>query len=120
MFLSGYMAACAMMNAGASVIGALSYPIGTLFNVPHGMAGGILLPSVIEHVAAKRGHEMFELIHEIYDDIGVPNDFSSYGITKKDIPTIVRATWEQRREAVGNTPFMLGEADLKAIMEKVV
>lgn len=45
--LGAYLAARALCNSGSGIAGALSYPLGVLYGVPHGIAGGIFLPDAI-------------------------------------------------------------------------
>lgn len=47
--LGAYLAGIALMNSGSGPAGAISYPLGTNFQIPHGLAGGIILPFLINH-----------------------------------------------------------------------
>ena len=39
--LGAYLAGIALMNSGSGPAGAISYPLGTNFQIPHGLAGWI-------------------------------------------------------------------------------
>ncbi|MDD1664843.1 MAG: iron-containing alcohol dehydrogenase, partial [Methanomicrobiales archaeon] len=51
--LGAYLAGISLMNSGSGPAGALSYPLGVHFRVPHGLAGGIFLPPLVGHNVAK-------------------------------------------------------------------
>ncbi len=111
MLLGSYFAAAALFNSGSGVSGALSYPIGVHYHVPHGIAGGITLPSLVSF-NVERGWDHFgdlvdlvapsgaaedagaksrrfrELIDEMYYEIGVPNDFSTWHLGINDLPRL--------------------------------
>lgn len=61
-----YLAGIALMNGGSGPAGALSYPLGVNFNEPHGLAGAVFLPHIVEH-NVKMGYdyrELFDVIDE--------------------------------------------------------
>ena len=49
------------MNSGAGPAGALSYPLGVYFDVPHGMAGSVFLPAVIKY-NVDNGYNEYSLV----------------------------------------------------------
>lgn len=49
MMLASYIAGVALMNSGSGPTGALSYILGSNFQVPHGIAGATFLPHIIKH-----------------------------------------------------------------------
>ena len=59
-----YLAGISLFNAGAGPAGAFSYSLGVRYKVPHGIAGAVFLPHVVEHNAEK-GYDysdLFDLI----------------------------------------------------------
>ncbi len=48
MLFGAYLAGIALYNAGSGPAGALSYPLGVVCKVPHGIAGGFVLPYLIQ------------------------------------------------------------------------
>ena len=48
MALASLYAGISLANAGVTAVHALAYPLGGEFNVPHGIANGLLLPHVME------------------------------------------------------------------------
>ena len=48
MLFGAYLAGVSLFNAGSGPAGAMSYPLGVIYKVPHGIAGGIILPYLIK------------------------------------------------------------------------
>jgi alcohol dehydrogenase len=55
-----YLAGISLINSGSGPAGALSYPLGVHFKVPHGMAGAVFIPHIIWH-NIKAGYDYSEL-----------------------------------------------------------
>lgn len=49
MLFGANLAGISLFNSGSGPAGALSYPLGVVFKVPHGIAGGFILPYLIKH-----------------------------------------------------------------------
>jgi alcohol dehydrogenase class IV len=68
MLLGSYFAGISLFNSGSGPAGALSYPLGVIFKVPHGIAGGFILPYLIEFNVQNGYDEYKELYDHIFDD----------------------------------------------------
>lgn len=79
MQLGAYLAGIALFNTGSGPTGAMSYSLGVHFKVPHGIAGGIFLPYVVEH-NVKLGLDLSDLYYCI-DGVDIMTDSN----TKSDI-----------------------------------
>jgi alcohol dehydrogenase len=115
-----YLAGIALINSGSGVAGALSYPLGVHFNVPHGMAGAVFIAHVIRHnVNAgydfselydliegadrtlpknRKNEEFSEQMFALCKFLEVPKNLGVYGVNAKtvdlflnDIPSLERA-----------------------------
>ncbi|KAF0135220.1 MAG: alcohol dehydrogenase [Candidatus Saganbacteria bacterium] len=65
------LAGIALMNSGAGPAGALSYPLGVYFNVPHGLAGSVFLPEVIRF-NVQNGYNEYEQLYDLaFPDSGL-------------------------------------------------
>ncbi|NPA26109.1 MAG: iron-containing alcohol dehydrogenase [Chloroflexi bacterium] len=53
-----YLAGAALMNASAGPAGALSYPLGVFYHIPHGLAGAFFLQHILPY-NLKRGYTDF-------------------------------------------------------------
>jgi alcohol dehydrogenase len=63
--LGAHLAAIALFNSGSGIAGALSYPIGVHFNVPHGIGGAVFLASVVDFNVAGGYTDYAELLDEV-------------------------------------------------------
>lgn len=115
-----YLAGIALINSGSGVAGALSYPLGVLYKVPHGMAGAVFISHVIRH-NVNAGYD-FSGLYDLIDDtdrnlpkneknevfcermfvlcrtLGVPETLGEYGVNTgtvdlliNEIPSLERA-----------------------------
>lgn len=103
MLLASYLAGMALANAGVTAVHALAYPLGALFDIPHGVANGTLLPHVMRYnapgnaekfasVAEAMGYNTYglatreaselasEAVSRLAEDIGMPGGLSELGI----------------------------------------
>jgi alcohol dehydrogenase class IV len=107
LLLGSYLAGAALFNSGSGIAGALSYPIGVHFNVPHGIGGGIFLESVIEYNILKgysyyadllsmidneegltidrKNKKFFYLMRGLFERLNVPKYLDNWGITKNNV-----------------------------------
>jgi alcohol dehydrogenase len=101
--LGAYYAGISLFNTGSGIAGAMSYPLGVHYKVPHGIGGGMFaLPVVQYNVAngfydyqflydliedadlsldpkAKCDH-FLQLMEELFGSLKVPKSLSSFGI----------------------------------------
>ncbi len=110
--LGAYLAGVALFNSGSGISGALSYPIGVHFKVPHGIGGAVFLASVVEY-NIKRGYTDYaelldriecnpgmslaekskyfaELFRALSDKLGVPKYLDQWGITRANLKEVAR------------------------------
>ena len=97
--LGAYLAGISLMNSGSGPAGALSYILGTHFKVPHGLAGAIFLPHIIEY-NIKNGYdykelynknEMFsEKLFELCQKLGVPSNLREFGVNEENIDILLK------------------------------
>jgi alcohol dehydrogenase class IV len=65
MLFGAYLAGISLFNSGSGPAGALSYPLGVVFKVPHGIAGGFVLPYLIQHNVQANYLDYAELYNQI-------------------------------------------------------
>ncbi|TAN45244.1 MAG: iron-containing alcohol dehydrogenase [Nitrospirae bacterium] len=107
LLLGSYLAGAALFNSGSGIAGALSYPIGVHFKVPHGIGGAIFLSSVVEFNVSKGYYDYSELLDlvepcsglsakakaekfsvlmkDLSIKLGVPDYLDQWGITKDNV-----------------------------------
>ena len=66
MLFGAYLAGIALFNSGSGPAGALSYPLGVIGKVPHGIAGGCILPHLIQFNVSKGYYEYAELYDSLF------------------------------------------------------
>lgn len=78
-----YLAGIALINSGSGVAGALSYPLGVYFKVPHGIAGAVFIAHVVKH-NVKAGYDYSEL-YDLIDlaDRTLPKNLKNEQFTEK-------------------------------------
>ena len=125
---------------------AISYPITSFFNVPHGHAVALSLPSMIvfnsevsrkdildprgikyvkktmkeliSMIGATTFNEAKELIKQLMEDIGLETKLKNLGIkTEEDINLIIKNGFNPDR--VKNNPRKLTEVELRRILEEI-
>ncbi len=107
-----YLAGISLFNAGAGPAGAFSYSLGVHFRVPHGIAGAVFLPFVIEH-NARKGYdysELYDLIEgadttisakeksrlfvqrffDLYDRVNLKCNLAQFGVTPENSGPLLR------------------------------
>lgn len=112
LLLGSYLAAIALFNSGSGISGALSYPLGVHFKVPHGIGGGIFLASVVEYNVQHGYHDYAALLdlielhpdwsltqksirfskimRELSEKLLVPEYLDQWGITKNNLEDVER------------------------------
>ncbi|TES89241.1 MAG: iron-containing alcohol dehydrogenase [Desulfobacteraceae bacterium] len=107
-FLSGV----ALMHSGTGPAAALSYPLSVHFKVPHGLGGGVFLPSVVEHNVrhgyteyaslldlgisdgVKAAESFLQEINATWKKLGIPGNLGMLGVKTTDADLIVKETME--------------------------
>jgi len=68
MLLGAYQAGISLMNSGSGPSGAISYALGTVCKIPHGIAGGMTLPFLIKH-NVQHGYTDYTQLYDLIDGI---------------------------------------------------
>ena len=123
-------AGLAMLNSSGGPASGISYPLGVHFKVPHGFAGGLLLPAVIRENlklgyegyaffedADAKGWKFLTRLENLYLEIGAPTNFSSWGFTSdSDLDLIVKLTLEQRAANLKLNPVSFSEKNVRNVL----
>ncbi len=140
MAIGSLYAGIALANAGVTAVHALAYPLGGEFNVPHGIANGLLLPFVMEfnvmgnipkfaQIARLLGErvENLPLLAQAYQaaeavkmlsrDLPVPQTLTELNIPKGAIPAMAEAAVKITR-LMNNNPRQMSAQDAAGIYEK--
>ena len=111
MAVAQYIAGMAFSNVGLGLVHGMAHPLGSLFDVPHGVANALLLPTIMEWnmpacldkypaIAEAMGVDISGMTREeaaqaacdavkaLSIKVGIPQHLSEINITEKDIPAL--------------------------------
>ena len=139
--LGAYLAGISLINSGAGPAGALSYPLGVHFKVPHGFAGAVFLPYIVKH-NVKKGYdysELYDLIEntdksingkeknqlfaeklvELCNKLGVPSTLRVFNVDENNIGILLEET-EHLDKAFAQNPIPFSVEDGKGLLMKLI
>ena len=137
--LGSYFAGISLFNSSSGIASGLSYPLGVHYKIPHGICGGMFLPSVVKYNIEKGYYEyadlydhtfeqrkdlsplekskiVFNSLEQLFEDLNVPKSLSEFGITKKDYDHIVEIT-QGLQGAFDQNPIPLDVKDVGKIID---
>ena len=111
MALAQYVAGMAFSNVGLGVVHGMAHPMGSLFDIPHGVANALLLPTVMEFNAPVALDKYVEIakamdaykpgmtkqeaaaaackaVRDLAIEVGIPQHLSDLGIKESDIDAL--------------------------------
>ena len=111
MALAQYIAAQAFSNVGLGLVHGMAHPMGSLFDIPHGVANALLLPTIMEYnmpcciekygvIARTMGVDTTGMTPEqaaqtacdavkaLAIRVGIPQHLSELGIKEENIPAL--------------------------------
>jgi alcohol dehydrogenase class IV len=113
LLLGAYLAGAALFNSGSGIAGAMSYPLGVTYRIPHGICGAVLLASVIDYNVergyadyaelldlvepgaglgpAAKARRFAEIFRRLCDRMEVPRNLDRWQVGLKDAEDIDRA-----------------------------
>ena len=142
--LGSHYAGLAMWNAGGGPASGISYPLGVHWGVPHGWAGGLLLPHVVAanvaagyvsgyaQIRARMGElpvpsdpaaqaiDFSARLLALLDEVDAPSTFRQFGVGREHASEIVRLTLEERRENLDLNPIAFGELEVSELIDLVL
>ncbi|MBD5224637.1 MAG: lactaldehyde reductase [Bacteroidales bacterium] len=111
MAVAQYIAGMAFSNVGLGLAHGMAHPMGSLFDIPHGVANALLLPTVMEfnmeackdkypRIAEAMGVDIsgmtvdeasqaaVDAVRRLAVTVGIPQHLTELGITEADIPAL--------------------------------
>ncbi len=141
MAVAQYIAGMAFSNVGLGLVHGMAHPMGSLFDVPHGVANALLLPTIMEfnmpaclnkypEIAKAMGIDVSgmtkeqasqaacDAVKELAIKVGIPQHLSELGITAEDIPALAQQALED--VCTPGNPRDVTLDDIKALYAKVL
>ncbi len=135
-------ASLSMMNSGLGPAGALSYPLGVYFDVPHGLANSVFLPGVIKFnvengcdaysqlydlVFEKNSSSVLEKsirfaeeIKKLSDELGIPTELKGFGVKDQKDADLIIDNSLQLKGALEQNPVEFGKQQIEQLVYSLV
>lgn len=135
-------AAMGMIHSGGGATSVMSYPLGVHYKVPHGFAGGVFLPHVVEHNVSN-GITDYSILYRIIDGayldlsedeqalkflvelravwntLAVPSNITQYGFNNDSIHQFIDDAMEMKGGLDGN-PVSFYEEEIRNTLLKLM
>ena len=142
--LGSHFAGMAMRNAGGGPASGISYPAGVHYSVPHGFAGGVLLPHVVKinidlgyvegyarlydalddrdtglRSDADKAVAFRDAFFDLYDRIQSPKTLAPWGVGRGDVEKLTDLTVDERQGNLDLNPVTFGREKVVQLLEAV-
>lgn len=141
MAVAQYIAGMAFSNVGLGVVHGMAHPLGAIFDIPHGVANALLLPTIMEFNAPAALDKYVEIakamnvysagmsreeaadaavkaVKELAVRVGIPQHLSQLGIEEKDLPRLAKAAYAD--VCTPGNPREVNEAIILDLYKKVL
>ena len=141
MAVAQYVAGMAFSNVGLGVVHGMAHPMGSLFDIPHGVANALLLPTVMEFnkpvcidkyveiakamdaykdgmTKAEAAQAACDAVRALAIEVGIPQHLSELGISVDDIEALADQAIED--VCTPGNPRKVTRADIVALYHKVL
>ena len=140
MALGQYVAGMAFSNVGLGCVHSMAHPLGARFDIPHGVANALLLPTVMEfnmpssivkygRIARAMGVDTngmskdeaamaaVEAVKQLSIDLKIPQTLREIGIPEEALPQLANDAFND--VCTGGNPREITEADILELYKKV-
>ncbi len=128
MLCASFLAGVGLANAGVTAVHSLSYPLGGLFGISHGIGNAVLLPYILESTLPHISKEIEEIayritgrkidaknfidkLREFQKSLGIPQRLSEINVPQNSIKQLVEAAM-QVKVPLDNHPVSITEDDI--------
>ena len=141
MAVAQYVAGMAFSNVGLGVVHGMAHPMCSLFDIPHGVANALLLPTVMEFnkpvcidkyveiakamdaykagmTKAEAAQAACDAVRALAIEVGIPQHLSALGISVDDIEALADQAIED--VCTPGNPRKVTRADIVALYNKVL
>lgn len=133
MLYASFLAGLGLANAGVTAVHSLSYPLGGMFNIPHGTSNAVLLPYVLESelpetsilieeigqsLTGKKieARDFIKKLKEFEKSLGIPESLKELNIPQESIEELVEAAM-QVKVPLENNPVSLSKQGIIKIYQ---
>lgn len=143
LLLGSYLAGAALMNSGAGPAGAMSYPLGVDYNVPHGLAGAVFLSKVVnKNIGSgcelymplydlienadnslsinEKSIEFGKMLENLTRELEIPASLDVFGVAADDIDMLVDEIFSGLKAAIDQNPIKFSEDDIRTILQSMI
>lgn len=141
MALGQYVAGMAFSNVGLGAVHGMAHPMGAIFDIPHGVANAVLLPTIMEYnkTAAIKKYVEIAKAMKVYKEgmsnedaadaavaavkalsikVGIPQTLGELGITEKDIDALAASAIKD--VCTPGNPKNIDEKTIKELYKKLL
>jgi len=120
-----YLAGLGLAMSGVGAVHALAYPLGALFDIPHGIANAVMLPYVLEYnypgdtdkfsqvtmamgemgdgySSRDKAQLAAKAVFDLSGDIGIPRTLQELNIPEDSIPKMAEEAMKVERPILNN------------------
>lgn len=139
MAVAQYIAGMAFSNVGLGAVHGMAHPLGAIFDIPHGVANALLLPTVMEYNAPaalpkfaviaramgvstdgltpeQAAQAAVDAVRTLSIKVGIPQHLAELGIKETDLPRLAKAAAAD--VCTPGNPRDVTEADLLKLYRK--
>lgn len=140
MLLGAHLAGLALAQAGVTAVHAMAYPLGAMYDIPHGEANAVLLPYVLgfnmmacPQRFARMGQALAEMpaelntrqaaeacVEEVFElsyQLGIPSSLTQLEVPQTEIPAMAQKAMGVARP-IANNPRKVTAEDLEGIYKE--
>ena len=139
--LGAYYGGVCIAASGTNAVHALSYPLGGIYRIPHGVANAVLLVPVMKYqkdlitarlamvaeamgcgrtgIDAVDASAVVERLRSLVTELNIPTSLERFGVGVSDLDMLTDAAYGVRR-LLDNNPIEMDKNDIKAIYREVI
>lgn len=142
MLIGSFYGGVCIAASGTAAVHALSYPLGSMYRIPHGLSNAILLPYVMEFnmdaaiekyrdmaiamgidvnglSSEQAAQKMVESLYDLTRDLNIKSPLKEMNISERELDEIVESASKVTR-LLDNNPKKLSSEDIKMIYKKIL
>lgn len=142
MLIGSFYGGVCIASSGTTAVHALSYPLGSMYRIPHGLSNAILLPYVMEFnmdsaiekykdmaiamgldvnglLPEKAAEKVVESLYLLIDDLNIKSPLKEMNISEKQLDIMVESASKVTR-LLDNNPKKLTKEDMREIYRKII